>query len=715
MKIKNIKIWKRAVISALICALLTLFIYLTGLFTAFENKTYDQRMLFSSRFISPNDNIVLITVDQQSIDWAGETYGYSWPWPREAYAHVIDFLSQGNPSSIIFDILFTEPSVYGEEDDQALCRAEKESGKVVQTLFVSEDGDSKKGLFPLPSIMNNAAILGNITSCMDKDDIIRRGRLSYEFEGKTYPTLGTAPLFLQGKEDFSNLPLLKDDTVLLRYQKNLNSYIPYSIKDILSSYDSWKKGEEGIFLPEDFEDAYVFIAYYAPGLFDICSVPVSQVYPGVGVHITTLDNYLSDSFIKKTPSLLEVLFFILLSFIASLGVSFASLRPSQKQSIIVMILTFLTGLVLSLALPYLLFIFGIWLQMALSFFAFLLSFIVSTSLSFAMEGKQKRFIKSAFSQCLSKEVVNQIMNDPSSFTLGGKTYNMTAIFTDIEKFSSFSELLTARQLGALLNYYLTFMSDIIISHKGTVDKYEGDAIVAFCGAPVEMPDHAKRACAAAIEMKKAEIIMNQEILEIVKNNKNEKTDDDLYEAFKIMAANKKRLFTRIGINSGEMIAGYFGSKMKKNYTMMGNNVNLASRLEGVNKQYSTGGILISEQTRKLLDEDFLLRKLDRVQVVNVNTPVRLYELIDSAQNKDEKLVFYLEKWDQALDLFEKKDYASALNIFTELSKEREDDRVCSYYIRLIEKYFIKGKYPLDSDNEGVIYNPENGVFTLMQK
>jgi len=715
MKIKNIKIWKRAVISALICALLTLFIYLTGLFTAFENKTYDQRMLFSSRFISPNDNIVLITVDQQSIDWAGETYGYSWPWPREAYAHVIDFLSQGNPSSIMFDILFTEPSVYGEEDDQALCRAEKESGKVVQTLFVSEEGDSKKGLFPLPSIMNNAAILGNITSCMDKDDIIRRGRLSYEFEGKTYPTLGTAPLFLQGKEDFSTLPLLKDDTVLLRYQKNLNSYIPYSIKDILSSYDSWKKGEEGIFLPEDFEDAYVFIAYYAPGLFDICSVPVSQVYPGVGVHITTLDNYLSDSFIKKTPALLEVLFFILLSFIASLGVSFASLRPSQRQSIIVMILTFFTGIILSLALPYLLFIYGIWLQLAISLFAFLLSFIVSTSLSFAMEGKQKRFIKSAFSQCLSKEVVNQIMNDPSSFTLGGKTYNMTAIFTDIEKFSSFSELLTARQLGALLNYYLTFMSDIIISHKGTVDKYEGDAIVAFCGAPVEMPDHAKRACAAAIEMKKAEIIMNQEILEIVKNNKNEKTDDDLYEAFKIMAANKKKLFTRIGINSGEMIAGYFGSKMKKNYTMMGNNVNLASRLEGVNKQYSTGGILISEQTRKLLDEDFLLRKLDRVQVVNVNTPVRLYELIDIAQNKDEKLVFYLEKWDQALDLFEKKDFASALNIFTELSKEREDDRVCRYYIRLIEKYFIKGKYPLDSDNEGVIYNPENGVFTLMQK
>ena len=715
MKIKNIKIWKRAVISALICALLTLFIYLTGLFTAFENKTYDQRMLFSSRFISPNDNIVLITVDQQSIDWAGETYGYSWPWPREAYAHVIDFLSQGNPSSIMFDILFTEPSVYGEEDDQALCRAEKESGKVVQTLFVSEDGDSKKGLFPLPSIMNNAAILGNITSCMDKDDIIRRGRLSYEFEGKTYPTLGTAPLFLQGKEDFFDLPLLKDDTVLLRYQKNLNSYIPYSIKDILSSYDSWKKGEEGIFLPEDFEDAYVFIAYYAPGLFDICSVPVSQVYPGVGVHITTLDNYLSDSFIKKTPALLEVLFFILLSFIASLGVSFASLRPSQRQSIIVMILTFFMGIILSLALPYLLFIYGIWLQLAISLFAFLLSFIVSTSLSFAMEGKQKRFIKSAFSQCLSKEVVNQIMNDPSSFTLGGKTYNMTAIFTDIEKFSSFSELLTARQLGALLNYYLTFMSDIIISHKGTVDKYEGDAIVAFCGAPVEMPDHAKRACAAAVEMKKAEIIMNQEILEIVKNNKNEKTDDDLYEAFKIMAANKKKLFTRIGINSGEMIAGYFGSKMKKNYTMMGNNVNLASRLEGVNKQYSTGGILISEQTRKLLDEDFMLRKLDQVQVVNVNTPVRLYELIDIAQNKDEKLVFYLEKWDQALDLFEKKDFASALNIFTELSKEREDDRVCSYYIRLIEKYFIKGKYPLDSDNEGVIYNPENGVFTLMQK
>lgn len=170
------------------------------------------------------------------------------------------------------------------------------------------------------------------------------------------------------------------------------------------------------------------------------------------------------------------------------------------------------------------------------------------------------------------------MANPDSFKLGGESVDMTAIFTDIQKFSSFSELLTAGELVAFLNYYLTKMSDIIMSEDGTIDKYEGDAIIALVGAPLKMPDNAERAVKAAFN------------------------------------------------------------------TMMGNNVNLASRLEGVNRQYSTFGILVSEATYRKLGSAILCRRLDKVQVVNVNTPLTLYELLATAEQADEALKAYVADW-----------------------------------------------------------------------
>ena len=209
--------------------------------------------------------------------------------------------------------------------------------------------------------------------------------------------------------------------------------------------------------------------------------------------------------------------------------------------------------------------------------------------------------------------------------------------------------------------------------------------------------------------------MNQEIIRIAGGDKPADMEQDLYDAFKIMVANNKTIFTRVGINSGEMIAGYFGSENKKNYTMMGNNVNLASRLEGVNKQYHTNGILISAATRELLGDQFIVRSLDRVRVVNVNTPLRLFELLDNAESADEDLLNYVADWEKAFNLFEAKDYENAYTAFKALSTRRPDDNVVEYYISLEEQYFLKGKYPTEQDDAGVAYNPEDGVFKLMQK
>ncbi len=723
MKHKNNKLWFRSVIVALFCFIITMVLQLTGVFSFFENKTYDRRMIFASKYKTACDDISFIIVDQASIDWAKENYGWGWPWPREAYARMIDFISAGKAKSVAFDILYTEPSVYGDADDAALAYAQEYSGLVIQPINVLVDyqNGTAVGQPPVPKIKNTAAMLGAVVSDKDDDDIIRRGRLEYEFEGQIYPTLGTAPIYMEGAQDELNkVPRLKDGTVLLRYQRDIDEYHPYSAYDILFSNDIYgglvePTDDDFYYEPDEFEDKYVFVAYYAPGLYDICSTPVSQVFPGVGVHITTLDNFLTGKFLRKAPEFIAYLWILVLSVLGSIFVGFATTRNSQKTTVIFMAVGFVLGLTLAITIPYLLFAKGIWLLLVAPFVAFLLSFIICVVLSLSVEGKQKRFIKSAFSQCLSKDVVNQIMNDPSSFTLGGKNFQMTAIFTDIQKFSSFSELLTASQLGSLLNYYLTKMSDIIIDEHGTVDKYEGDAIVALVGAPVEMTDHASRACAAAIKMKKAEVVMNKEILEIAAGEKPATMEQDLYDAFKIMVANKKTIFTRIGMNSGEMIAGYFGSENKKNYTMMGNNVNLASRLEGVNKQYHTNGILISAATRDLLGDEFVVRSLDRVRVVNVNTPLRLYELLETKQEATPELLKYVEAWEKAFADFEAKDYKSAAEQFQTLAAQNESDNVVRYYLDLLNDFFLKGKYPVAADDVGVEYNPEDSVFKLLQK
>ena len=707
-------LWLRSLIIALSTFTVAVILNFLGIFTFFENKTYDIRMTNAAKYKNPCDQIAFICVDQESIDFASEQYGWSWPWPREAYARIIDFVSAGNPKAITFDILYTEPSVYGEEDDIALGQAEARSKKVIQTFFISEQ-DYDRPLFPVEPIRNSAALLGNITSTKDSDDTIRRSRLFYDYKGTSYPTLGIGPVLLDDSEaDFSGLPKLKDGSVLLRFTKSIDDYFPYSAKNILESYDCWKNGEEGPLSPEDFEDLYIYTAYYAPGLFDICSTPVSKVYPGVGIHITTLDNYLTNSFMKQIPLWVNIIWILAVCLFAAFVIAACESFFAQYSAFTICV-GMIIGAVISIFVPTVLFNNGLYLYLVAPLFAFGLSSIVSIIFSLSVEGKQKRFIRSAFSQCLSKDVVNQIINDSSSFTLGGKKFEMSAIFTDIQKFSSFSELLTAAELGCLLNFYLTKMSDIIIDEKGTVDKYEGDAIVALVGAPVKMDDHAVHACAAAVKMKKAEVQMNKEIIEYAANPKPAWMEDDLYSAFKTMVANGKTIFTRIGINSGEMIAGYFGSERKKNYTMMGNNVNLASRLEGVNKQYHTNGILISEATRNLLGDHFIVRSLDKVRVVNINTPIQLYEVLEQKEFASDDLKSYIADWENAMKLFTSRDYNGAKKAVSELLNKNQNDGVAKYYNHLLDDYFLKGTYPEEKDNEGVAFNTEDGVFKLLQK
>ncbi|MDR0583577.1 MAG: adenylate/guanylate cyclase domain-containing protein [Treponema sp.] len=243
---------------------------------------------------------------------------------------------------------------------------------------------------------------------------------------------------------------------------------------------------------------------------------------------------------------------------------------------------------------------------------------------------------------------------------------MTAVFTDIQGFSAISEQLDPAHLVRLLNRYLTAMSAIIMENLGAIDKYEGDAIIAFFGAPVYREDHAALACRSALAMKEAERELNTFIV-----------DEGL---------SPSPLFTRIGINTGDMVVGNMGAENRMDYTIMGSAVNLASRIEGANKQYRTGGILISEYTKEKIGDEFVCRSLDRVRVVGISTPVRLYELLGSRSapgplqdGGDPGQADYLAAWEEAVGLFERGSFEKAGDMFALLARKMPGNNTAQLY------------------------------------
>jgi len=379
-------------------------------------------------------------------------------------------------------------------------------------------------------------------------------------------------------------------------------------------------------------------------------ITFQENFPNVGTYAVAANMMLSNEFLSDTPRYVPAI----IALLYSLLIGFLLSRFGSRMSII----TGASGLlVLSCAFAAFFMISKIYVGFAVPLAAAALTFISMMAVKFLTASREKAFLHNAFSRYLAPEVVSELINDPDKLNLGGEKREMTAMFTDIQGFSTISEKLDPTQLVRLLNRYLTAMSNIIMENLGTIDKYEGDAIIAFFGAPVSRENHPALACRSALAMKAAEIELNRIVLE-----------ENL---------SPSPIFTRIGINSGEMVVGNMGAENKMDYTIMGNAVNLAARLEGVNKQYHTGGILISEYTREKLGDEFLLRRLDRVRVVGINTPLRLYELLtmsNGTTNRDA-----IELWETAIDLYEQRQFKEAAGIFTSLKEQNPNDKVAEFY------------------------------------
>ncbi len=404
--------------------------------------------------------------------------------------------------------------------------------------------------------------------------------------------------------------------------------------------------------------AFAIIGYSGVGTSDLGTNPFINSYPNVGTHANVYNTIMTGQFIKPIPKIWS----LLLSFILAM---FSAWAIKNIKKVYVKIIFGISLTVVLFGCYIALFsIFNIYVQIFTPLITLILNFILLSFFSFILTEKEKSFLRRAFAVYLSDDVVKQIVLDPAKLSLGGKAKRITALFTDIKSFSTLSEKVSPEHLVSVLNIYLTRMSDIILEEKGTIDKYIGDAIVSFFGAPLDVADHAKRSCYAALKMKEAE----------------EEINKTLYETGHIpMPIN-----TRIGINTGEMVVGNMGTEKKMNYTIMGNDVNLAARLEGVNKKYGTW-ILASESTWKETDGVFLARRLDRVRVVGINTPVQLYNIMAVKKEASLEMLSLVEHFEKAISLYRERKYEQALEAFRECQKIKADDEPTRLYIERMEE------------------------------
>ncbi|MGD9546816.1 MAG: CHASE2 domain-containing protein [Candidatus Krumholzibacteriia bacterium] len=594
-----------------------------------ENVTWDWRVRLTAGADSRTaafaaDSLAVILLDQASLDWGQETSGWSWPWPREVYGAVIGFCKQAGAATLAFDVLFTEPSVYGMADDEALAEAMADFGPFVGALFVHEasagnapdraggDGPAPSPItLPIPEVAAAAAVLGNVADVPDADGIFRRAslvRLSPDPDllNRRIPSLGYAQFELARPGASAGLTsvVIDGDPVLgsraprpvLRYVAPDRAWPQYGAAAVIRSYLQMMEGSEPTLDPASLRGRHVLFGFSAPGLLDLRPTPLSRVAPGVTVHATVLADLMTDGFIAGTPPAAAVLVHALLAVLTA-GLLLGARRSWQTG------LVLLGGVAILLVWAWAQASAGRWWPVVPGLGGQVLAMAGALVLAWSTEGRKKRFISQAFGHYLSPAVIAAIMEDPDRLQLGGERRELTIFFSDLAGFTGISEKLDPKDLVVLLNEYLSDMTDIILQEQGTLDKYEGDAIIAFWNAPLDQPDHAARACRTAV--------LCQRRLADRRAGFKERFGVDLH--------------MRIGLHTGPVTVGNMGSQDRFDYTVLGDAANLASRLEGANKVFGTA-VMASQTTVEAAAGAVIARELGDLQVVGRQTAVTVAEI-----------------------------------------------------------------------------------------
>ena len=692
----------------ILSALLATILWQVRALDRLEYRMWDFEVGIFAKPAPTTSQIRLIFLDQDSLDW-GKKLGWEWPWPREVYAPILDFCRRGGVRAIAFDVIFSEPSERIDQD-AALGEAIARTPGFVGTVFVGNETGSAtnwpptihrsgirfkdryppqnnpfkmaRAMFPIPEVATNSTILGTVFGNPDSDGIYRRLRPFSLFDGQVVPSLGLGT-FLAATTNRSvmlreswfginhrhiRMQLDRNGEAILRYRGRSMTHQTVNISGVIESELLMREGKPPLIDPSFFKDTYVFLGFTAPGLKDLRPSPIDSTFAGVEVHATFLDNLLAGDFMRDAPPWLPILLGFLL---ACCGAVAIRLGRHIWQNILV----FIFLIPLPCLLGFMAYAAGFWLHSVFLFTAVIPAVIGALILNYATEGKQKRFIKGAFKQYLSPLVIEELVQHPERLKLGGELRELSIFFSDVKGFTGISERLNPHELTALLNDYLTAMTDIIYAHGGTVDKYEGDAIIAFWNAPLAQQDHAILAVHTALECQAKLEAMNPEF--------KERIGSELYQ--------------RIGLNSGPVVVGNMGSRQRFNYTFLGDAGNLAARLEGINKQFGTS-LLISENTRRQLTDDIAVREIARVQVVGRKEPVKVYEpmLPATATARNETLTVFA----QALKLYYEGNFNEAMERFSTIEAQ---DAPAAAYVR-----HCRGLQTQSQDNW-------TGIWTMTEK
>lgn len=701
-----------------------------------DNRVLDT--MFQWRGAQPTSGrVVVVDIDEKSLAALGQ-----WPWSRDLLAELVVAIDEAGAVALGFDIVFAEadrtsprlalerlqkrlPELFNAsplpeerlaelDHDQLLGRALVGRPVVLGYVFRQDhyqqaEGGAPPGI-PFPGAMlrlepedvafEDLALIPARWAVLNRDEInqgesegffnvfpdvdgtVRRVPLLISLDGIPYPGLalelariglGEPGLVIHavggskgqgGSRGVLGLSLGErfiptDDAAqaMVNFRGPAFTFPYISVIDLLAGRDL-----------DRLAGKFVLIGTSAAGLLDLRTTPFSPSFPGVEVHANLIDNILLGDHLAYDAAS-ELLFSALMilggGLLLSALLSYAGPLTGGLVTVLLVgggavgnyLFFFSRGQVVGLVFP---------------LAALLLIFMVVTLFNYFFEGRQKRFISRAFGQYVPPELVEEMAARPNEFSLGGETRELTVLFSDVRGFTTISEGLEATELTRLMNEMLTPMTRIIHQHRGTIDKYMGDAIMAFWGAPLPDPDHARHALEAGMAM-----------VTVIPHIQRD-----------FAAKGWPPIRIGVGLNSGPMNVGNMGSEFRMAYTVLGDAVNLGSRLEGLTKQYGVD-IMVSEQTKALVP-DFAYRELDKVRVKGKDKPVAVFEPLGPAQELDPALSEKLSRYHHALELYRQQHFGEAREIFSQLQQEEPKRMLYSLYLQRVE-HFLEEPPPEDWD------------------
>jgi adenylate cyclase len=668
--------------------------YQVGIVSQLDHIVYDARL----RLTMPggiDERIVILDIDEKSLQEVSR-----WPWPRDVMAGLVTKLFDQHQVAILaFDIVFAEPDfssgikkldelaagelsqvpafteTYGKlrpqlDNDDLFAKAIK-GRPVILGYYLNSDRDAKAiGAIPEPVLprgtfggrniafttwagyggnlaefQKSAANGGHFNPLVDFDGVVRRVPMIAEHAGDYYEALSLAvmrtllgfPKVEPGyppesamNRNYSGLEWLKVGPLVIPVDETASALIPYRGRKFSFQYLSMADLVKDRVPPGMLKGRIALVGTTAPGLLDLRSTPVESVFPGVEIHANLIAGMLDQSIKQKPPYIVGAEVILLLLGGTALALLMPVLSPVRAMLVSIVAMALIIGLNVVVWTEG-----GTVLPLASSLLITVTIFTINMAYGYFVESRSKRQFTELFGQYVPPELVDKMAEDPEKYSMEGRSEQLTVLFSDIVGFTSISEALTPKDLSAFINEYLTSMSLVIREHHGTLDKYIGDAIMAFWGAPMADPEHARQGVLAGLAMQARLVEINE----------------------LVAARGWPPIRIGIGLNSGTMSVGDMGSKVRRAYTVMGDAVNLGSRLEGLTREYGVG-IIVGQGTRDLV-KDGVFRELDRVKVKGKDEPVAIFEAVGIEGTINGKVLDELKLWQQFLKQYRLQEWDQA--------------------------------------------------------